>query len=117
MARETKAQRMERLAAEVFAQQEEAKATYPARLMEALQRAENADFDLKVVNMQFVVLARNETFTMSYGWSPESEDGLEGLNWAVTRVLEARAEAERKYQVKQAALAKLSKEERELLGL
>ena len=48
MARETKAERLAREAAEKLAQQAALAATYPQRLMALLERAQNVRFELKV---------------------------------------------------------------------
>ena len=121
MARETRAQREERLAREEAAAAEQQKTLYPARLMAVFERAtKTGRFELSVVNGAFEVTRRDTVtaplrFTLAYSFA--NDDALNELEWDVERFEREEAEAERRYQVRQTALAKLSKEERELLGL
>lgn len=124
MARETKAERMERQAREEAAEAELQKDAYPARLMALLERAAKThEFDLTVKDAKLVMTRRNSSeysdqpmsFTLSYTF--DNHSNLDELEWKVNAVEQEQAEAARKYQARQAALAKLSKEERELLGV
>ena len=119
MARKTKAEleaeRQEALAlheAHEFAQ-------YPTLLLDTLERATRLGFELTVRNAKFVVEDRNSraNWTLNPTHTKDSQADLEALMWDVESVEAARAEEERRYAMKQAALSKLSKEERELLGL
>ena len=122
MARKTKAElAAEREAAEALRVAEEA-AAYPARLMAALEEAtEKNNYELTVKNGMFSLRDRNESrapaMELTYQYNVHSYNELESLEWDLRSKAEERAEAERRYAMKQAALAKLSEEERELLGL
>lgn len=123
MARETKVEREAREQAERHAQEQEAMAIYPINLMLALERACKHGWDLAVENGKFVVgfyddyndrctLELPPTMTVYDSWSPL--DRLESeLHSADLR----EAEYARKAALRQSAIAKLSKEEREELGL
>ena len=121
MARETKAQRLEREAAERAAYEAEQAATYPQRLMAMLERATNQNFELEVREGKFVLEDRDDrrdrAVELTLTYTRENQEALHELDWRVELKEEAAREAERRYQVRQGALAKLSQEERELLGL
>jgi hypothetical protein len=121
MAREAKEQRLAREAAENAAYEAEQKATYPQRLMAMLERATKVDFELTVQSGWFVVTERNnrdkEEYEFSLEYGATNESNLEGLGWDVRYKEQEQEEAQRKYQLRQNALAKLSKEEREELGV
>ena len=121
MARETKAERLERETAEKLVQQAAQAATYPQRLMALMQRAQTANFELEVVNMSFVLRDRDDRdytkFELDLAYSDVAEDDLRDLEWRVDAKEQEAREALRRVTVRNAALAKLSKEERELLGL
>lgn len=121
MARETKAERLAREAAERAAYQAEQAATYPDRLMAMLERATNANWELSVKENKFILNDRDETwapvFELTLVYSQQNQDTLNELDWRLD-VKEAEIrESARRYQVKQTALAKLSQEEKDLLGL
>lgn len=121
MARETKAQRLEREAAERAAYEAEMAATYPARLMAMLERATKVNFELAVRDAKFVLRDRDDHRDRVVELTPthnaENQEALDELSWRVALKEEAELEAARKAAMRQAALSKLSKEERELLGL
>ena len=122
MARETKTQRLERKQAERAAYEAEMAATYPQRLMDTLERATAENFEIYVRDKKFHVSNiddRDDRFelTLNFGYDQENEDALNNLDWVIGIKESERHEANRKYQLKQQALGKLSKEEREVLGL
>jgi hypothetical protein len=122
MAKETKAERMAREEVVRQAMLEEQEASYPNRLMAVLQRAQHANFEMAARNdMTFSLFdldKRDRTyFEVDFFYSTDAESDLDDLSWAVKWKEEERAEAERKYLVRQNALAKLSQEEKELLNL
>lgn len=119
MARETAAQRNARFDAERQARQEAMQADYPTLLLDTLERATKLNYELKVVEAKFVVREWNTsaTWAMTPLYTEDSQDALESLVYDVESEEEKRAEADRRYQAKQTALAKLTKEERDLLGL
>ena len=121
MARETRAQRLEREAAEQAAYEAEQAATYPERLMEMLERATKVNFELAVLAGKFVLEDRDDrrdrAVVLTLTYSKENQEALHELDWRVDMKEEAERETARKAAVRQAALAKLSKEEREMLGV
>ena len=119
MARETVAQRNAREQAEREAYQAATEAAYPATLMQVLERATKLSYELKVKDAMFLVREwnTNTQWEMTPFYTEDSQDALEALTYDVELEEEKRAEAERRYQAKQTALNKLTKEERELLGL
>ena len=121
MARETKAERLVREAMEREAYEAEMAATYPQRLMSMLERATKVNFELEVREGRFLLTDRDDrrdrVVELTLVYSKENQEGLHELDWRVDVKEEAEREAARRYAVKQAALAKLSKEEKELLGL
>jgi hypothetical protein len=122
MARKTKQElAAERLAYEAQ-QEQEAREAYPARLMAVLALAtEKNNFELSVRENQFYVVDRDDRaddYLLPYKFEDyKSLYSLESLENAVDSKARARAEQERKYLVRQSALAKLTAEERELLDL
>ena len=124
MSRMTKAQREVAEAAEEAVrveQEKQLRAEYPTRLMKALSQATELQFVLSVVNDSFVVTEPNETypemFTMGYEYSVAAEQQLYNLELELKLKYAEFVEKERRQQVRTNALAKLSFEERELLGV
>jgi len=119
MARETVAQRNARFDAEREARLAETKASYPARLMDMLERATKLSYDLTVKEAKFVVrdMNSNAKWAMTMTYDADSNDTLEALTYDVEDAEERRAETQRRYEAKQAALSKLTDTEKELLGL
>ncbi len=121
MARMTKAQREATEEAARVEQENQLRAEYPTRLMKALSQATELKFVLSVVDDSFVVTEPNETypelFTMSYEYNAEAEEQLYDLELELKLKYAEFAEKERRQQIRANALAKLSFEERELLGV
>jgi hypothetical protein len=121
MARETKAQRLEREAVEQAQRVEVAKATYTERMMAVLARSVKENFELTVEFNQFLVADRDDRraspFFVYAEWTVVSDMALYELEMAVELKEEARVEREQKSQARAAALAKLNAFERDLLGL
>lgn len=123
MARETNAQRREREAQENAVYEAQCEQQYLTKLMAALEEATTqANYELKVVKGLFELHDRNgdswrDEVTLGPTYTSTNWTILEQLEWDLQRKAEERAEATRRHMVKQAALAKLSKEEKELLGL
>lgn len=120
MAKETKAERLAREAAERERVEAEEAATYPQRLMALLARAQAANLELQAnSDLTFTLYDRDDRYKymLNLFRSGDAEVSLYELTWHVESKEKEAREAERKYQVKQAALNKLSEEERELLGL
>lgn len=125
MPRETKAEQFARLAAAAQAREAAEREAYPTALMALLERVTRhpGRYELTVKNGQFAVRDRVDTYLretetmLSYSWNRDAQDSLERLTRDVEWFEQELAEAERKLKVKQDALAKLTDEERELLGL
>ena len=121
MARMTKAQREAAQEATRVEQENQLRAEYPTRLMKALSRATELQFVLSVVNDSFVVTDPSERypelFTMSYEYNVAAEQQLYNLELELKLKYAEFVEKERRQQVRANALAKLSDEERELLGV
>lgn len=121
MARMTKEEKQAKMEAEAREMEAVSRATYPARLMVLLERAYKENFEVRPLAGRFEVQDRDEklerTVFLTLEYSLPNEEELEELEFQVNNKERERAEAERKYQARQTALAKLSKEERELLGL
>jgi hypothetical protein len=121
MARETKAQREARLELAHEGRLAMARATYTERMMAVLERAVKENFELTVRSGKFVVEDRDERRVSPYvvqpTWSETADMDLYSLEVSVELKEEASAELVRKAQVRGKALAKLTEEERELLGL
>ena len=122
MARKTKA--------ELAAEREEARAAqeahdfaqYPSRLMKALEEAtQRNNFELTVKNSVFVLVDRDRPrdtpFTMTMTHTMTSQWSLEALESTLEEMEMERAHARAQAAVRAAALNKLTKEEKELLGL
>lgn len=121
MARKTKAElTAEREAFEAARLLELAEA-YPVRLMNLLERATKENFELTVKHSAFRVEDRDNrranAYLLSLEFSKNADSTLDELEWDVKEKEEARAESERRYALRQAALAKLSEEEKEVLNL
>ena len=125
MARKTKAEQAAEYQAYADAKLAEQVTEYPQRLMSVLARATNAYFELAVSDNKFLVKNRNEykekVYALAYAHSPNSQEQLDDLEWALERYEQELAEQKRLHEVKTAALKKvnelLTEEERELLGL
>ena len=118
MARKTKAE----LAAEQATYQAALKAAeveqYPTLLLDTLERATRLGYELKVKANKFVVSAYSyDDFEMTPLYTEESQEVLDELVWAVDKEELRRVAEEARAQAKMTALSKLTKEERELLGL
>lgn len=126
MARETKAERLERETREREERMEAERSAYPLRLMNLLERVSaEPTLTLTVKNGYFNVEDRNDRYrndyVLAYSYSPDANDVLEDLTYKVDELEAERVEANRRYEVKKEAERKvrelLSEEERELLGL
>lgn len=113
--------------AELHAEREEAQAAreahefafYPTLLLNTLERATNLDYELTVNAQKFQVRDPNSNakWLLTVQHTNDSQSTLDTLVWDVEEEEAKRAEYARRYEAKQAALSKLTKEERELLGL
>ena len=119
MARKTKAELVAEREEAQAAQEAHEFAQYPTRLLTALELATSLNYELTVKESKFVV--RNYNDRVEFYLTPQhtraSQDTLQEMEWELEREQEARAEVVRRLEAKQAALSKLTKEEKELLGL
>ena len=120
MARETKAERLAREEAESVLRLKTLKAEYPERLMAAMARAYENNYDVVPKNNEFRLVDRDErdnAFTVSYAFTEVSDATLNELDWTLTYKEEKVREERRKMEVRNAAWYKLTEEERQLLNL
>ena len=132
--KETAKERREREAVERETErlkaQAEALEAWPSRLMANLERATKQSWSIYVSNGRFVVDARSswgDTEEKRFGltpvghyntWGGEGDwDSMEELERLLNDAEEAEREAQRKYAIRQGAIAKLTPEERKELGL
>ena len=124
MTRKTKA---ETLAEQKLAQEAmmvELAKTYPTRLMRALELAQRFDMSIKIADGKFAVEQHTATaltgycaIEVAYEFSPDDEVELQFLEERIAKRQWELDEEVRVYQAKQAALAKLTADERLLLGI
>ena len=120
MARETRAQREARWALEVEAQHKANSNAYLSRLMGILEVARSESFELRVENARFVLLdfsTSNAKFSFASAYNEDDWFELDRFEQQLEYRKREHEEQARRVAAKQAALAKLTKEERELLGL
>lgn len=120
MARKTKAEREAEFQLQKEQQIAKNREAYPHLLMEMLERATKLDFKIEVQDGIFVVTHGDVTsnqWMLNYEYTQESDGALTHLLICLALKEEKNAEATRKILAKRAALAKLTEEERELLGL
>ena len=120
----TKADKAALLEKEFAERQALAAEQYLPKLMNALEEATiRNNFELTVRNGQFVLRDRdaeswdNTLFAMSPVYSMDNDETLCDFGYELAHKIAQREEAHRKAEAKAAALNKLTKEERELLGL
>lgn len=122
MVRKTKAEREAEREEARAAQEAHDFAQYPSRLMAALELAtKKFNYELEVENSLFTLKNRDRprdavlNFTLTH--TPDSQATLDSLEWDLHFLAEEQTEQERVRLARAAALAKLTKEERELLDL
>ena len=109
---------------ELMAQDTKEARTYHARLMQILERAVDTDMDITVSDGHFVITEFDSRdsdydthYTLSINYSEANEKILQYLKLSVERAEQEIAKASRDRELRKQALSKLSKEEREVLGL
>jgi hypothetical protein len=120
MARETVAQRNARFDAERDARLAQEVAEYPARLMLALEEATRENnYELTVKRGEFFVRDRNTGLGLDLPptYTFDGSVALESLEFDLQEAAKARAHARARAAVREAALSKLTAEERQELGL
>ena len=116
MARKTKAEKQAEQQAEREAFEARAAAEYSPRLMKDGYELTVRDGQFKLVDYIFLG-ERGYTYLFDPSYTPESLTNLEDLEYRLEQLEEERTEANRLYALKQEALAKLTDEERRVLGL
>ena len=122
MARKTKAEQAAEREEALALQEAHDFAAFPSRLMAALEEAtQKNNFELTVKNNVFVLVdrdrPRDNPFTLTMTHTKTSQWSLEALESTLEEMEMERAHARAQAAVRAAALAKLTKEERELLNL
>lgn len=119
--KETKAQRIEREAAEAAAYNEARISSYRDRLMETLEYALRFSMELSISDRKFVVRDRNDNLeivaVLSLEHSEENEDSLYDVKRTAEDYQMKSLAAERKALLRRTALSKLTEEELEALDL
>ena len=117
--RETATERRAREAEERAAYEAELAATYPSRLLIAIERAQKLNFELNVINGKFRLGDRDDRgdgfIELALDYNQDNQEALHTLDWRLDFKEAAEREIQRKIQLKQSALAKLSSEELEAL--
>lgn len=117
MARKTKEQLAAERQAWEAANQALARDKYPSRLMAALERLSNLGGTIFVRDGFFNVKTSYDTYDLAYHYEAVYDDALYELEYDLNREEARVAEAERKAALYKTALNKLTKEEREILGV
>jgi hypothetical protein len=122
MPRKTKEQLMEEREAARLAAQEKERAEYFPRLVDLLHRATKAGFIIEVRDNNFAVLSeswtpRQDQHKLPVEWNENAMNAFYSAEVDVDDALWKIQEKERKAAVRQAALAKLTDEERKELGI
>ena len=120
MARKTKAEKLAEQEALRQVQEEQARREYFPRLMKSLEEAQEYGYEV-VIKEGKLTLARpfylEVEFTFSWAWSWNSQYQLEELEDKLAYYKREREEELARIAAKEAALNKLTAEERKLLGL
>ena len=118
MAKETKAERAARLDQERTEHEQKMQAAYPLRLMTLLERVTaTGGFDIDVMNMMFRITGRDreQTWNLSYDYVDYYDD-MEELEYVLQMMEDEEAERQKYYTVCNAALEKLTPEERDAMA-
>jgi len=119
MARKTRAQLAEEREARQAIFELETRSMYPTKLMNILERATALGHELTVKDSLFYVtdFGFKDVYVLPLEYTLEGQNSLEQLTCSVEGQEMARLEEERRSSLREAALNKLTKEERELLGV
>ena len=118
MARQTKSERAAQRAVEQLDYERMMKAAYPLRLMKLLERVTVASgFDIDVMNLTFRITGpdRQQTWNLSYDYTDCVID-MEELEYVLRLLDEEEAERQKYWAVCNAALEKLTTEERDAMA-
>lgn len=120
MARKTKAEKLAEQEALRQLQEEQARQEYLPRLIQSLEKARKYGLEVVIKEGKLTLVEqfhRDPEYTFSLGWSWDKQYVLEELEDKLAQWDRAHAEELARTAAKQAALNKLTSEERELLGL
>lgn len=120
MARKTRAEKLAEQEALHQLQEEQARQEYLPRLMQSLEKAQKYGFEVVIKEGKLNLVEqfhREPEFTFSLEWTWYNQHHLEELEDKLAQWDRAHAEELARAAAKEAALNKLTKEERELLGL
>lgn len=119
MARKTKAELAAEREEEVAMRQAHEFAAYPSRLLAMMERATAFPnyYTLTVRDSMFVLQRERDEYVLPPAHTPEAQDDMDDLNMSLEFREQAAYEAAQVAKAKAVALAKLTKEERELLNL
>lgn len=120
MARKTKAEKLAEQQALIQLQEEQARQEYLPRLMARLEEAQEYGFEVVIKEGKLTLVEqfhREPEFTFSWAWTYTNQYQLEELEDKLAQWDRAHAEELARIAAKEAALNKLTAEERKLLGL
>ena len=122
MARKTEAEQAAEREEALATQEAHDFAAYPSRLMAALELATTqSNYELEVRDSQFTLRDRDarrpELVVLTHTHTAASQRALDNLEWDLGLKAAERALVARRTELKQAALSKLTEEEREALDL
>ena len=119
MPRETLVQRRAREAEQERIRLEAARIDYPSNLYEALESATNegARFQFEDGNILIDLPNHVDTFVVPFAFNKNAEDDLHTLTSAIESIAWLRKQEEERRNARARALAKLTTEEKQLLGL
>jgi hypothetical protein len=120
MARKTRAEKLAEQEALRQLQEEQARQEYLPQLMKSLEKAQKYGFEVVITEGKLALVEqfhRDPEYTFSSEWSWGNQYDLEELEDKLAQWDRAHAEELARAAAKEAALNKLTKEERKLLGL
>lgn len=121
MAKETKAQRLEKQAKAMMEKQAEEKESFFPKLMHFLERASNVKMKITVYDGKFLVTGDDhyppEPISVGTEYNDDNMFALDALQTQVYFAESKMKEEQRIQKIKSDALAKLTFEEKEMLGL
>ena len=120
MTRKTRTEKLAEKEALHQLQEEPARQEYLPRLMKSLEKAQKYGFEVVIKEGKLNLVEqfhREPEYTFGMEWSWDNRDDLEELEMKLAQWDHAHAEELLRAAAKEAALNKLTKEERELLGL
>lgn len=120
MARETKAQRLERENTERLAREAEWELSYPKRLLDLFERACKINYELTAKDKKFILTDcddRYDSFALPLEWTIDVEWVFDRATLSVEQKEREEARRNAEFLARETALRKLTPVERELLGI